>query len=268
MHQRVISFRSFRIMAGTLAALVSLGSAATDKPDRFILVGDSTMASNTGYGDALCARIVHWDTCLNLAKGGRSSSSFRAEGRWDEVEGLLKGGAAYNNTYVLIQFGHNDQPGKPGRSTDLKTEFPVNMARYVDEVKALGGVPVLITPVTRRVFKNGVLENTLVPWADVIRETARNKNVALLDLNADSYAAVQAMGEAEADTMAMGPKPASAGKAAPAGSAASEPQGTAKSAFDYSHMGPKGAKYFAAIVEREMKQAIPRFKFVFRAEAP
>ena len=77
------------------------------------------------------------------------SGSFRAEGRWDEVEGLLRGAAAYRATYVLIQFGHNDQPGKPGRSTDLKTEFPVNMARYAQEVKALGGVPVLVTPLTR-----------------------------------------------------------------------------------------------------------------------
>jgi lysophospholipase L1-like esterase len=34
---------------------------------------------------------------------------------------------------VLIQFGHNDQPGKPERSTDLATEFPVFMRQYVAE---------------------------------------------------------------------------------------------------------------------------------------
>ena len=137
--------------------------APPSKPVRFILVGDSTMASNSGYGDAFCARVNRANTCINLAKGGRSSSSFRAEGRWDEVEGLLRGAAAYRATYVLIQFGHNDQPGKPGRSTDLKTEFPVNMGRYAQEVKALGGVPVLVTPLTRRTFKGSVLENNLQP---------------------------------------------------------------------------------------------------------
>jgi lysophospholipase L1-like esterase len=127
------------------------------------------------------------------------------------VEGLLRGAAAYSATYVLIQFGHNDQPGKPGRSTDLKTEFPVNMARYAQEVKALGGVPVLVTPLTRRTFKDGVLENNLAPWADVIRATAAAQKTPLLDLNAESYAAVQAMGQDEADTLAMVPRPADYG---------------------------------------------------------
>jgi lysophospholipase L1-like esterase len=247
------------------AALLAAGMAcAADKPVRFILVGDSTMASNSGYGDAFCARVNRANTCINLAKGGRSSGSFRAEGRWDEVQGLLKGSAAYRATYVLIQFGHNDQPGKPGRSTDLKTEFPVNMARYVDEVKELKGVPVLVTPLTRRSFKNGVLENTLAPWADVIRATAKEKQVPLLDLNADSHAAVQAMGEAEADTLAVAPKPPAA--PAPASGAAVEPQGAARSAFDYTHVGAKGAKYFAAMVERELKAAVPAVAGEFKPE--
>jgi lysophospholipase L1-like esterase len=258
-----------RFLLGVVAAMFSAGVAhAADKPVRFILVGDSTMASNSGYGDAFCARVNRAHTCINLAKGGRSSSSFRAEGRWDEVQGLLKGGAAYRATYVLIQFGHNDQPGKPGRSTDLKTEFPVNMARYADEVKALGGVPVLVTPLTRRLFRDGVLENTLVPWADVIRATAKERQAALLDLNADSYAAVQAMGEAQADTFAVAPKPAAAPApaAGAAGSNSIEPQGAAKSAFDYTHLGAKGAKYFAAMVERELKAAVPAVAAEFRPE--
>jgi lysophospholipase L1-like esterase len=263
------SFMKQRFLPGAVAALLCAGAVhAADKPVRFILVGDSTMAANSGYGEAFCARVNRADTCINLAKGGRSSKSFRAEGRWDEVQGLLKGGAAYRATYVLIQFGHNDQPGKPGRSTDLKTEFPVNMARYVDEVKALGGVPVLVTPLTRRMFKDGVLENTLAPWADVVRATAKDRQVPLLDLNADSYAAVQAMGEAEADTFAVAPKPAAA--PAPAAGAAdnskTEPQGAAKSAFDYTHLGAKGARYFAAMVERELKAAVPAAAAEFKPE--
>ena len=68
-----------------LAALVLAGHAgAADAPIRVILVGDSTMATKSGYGDALCARFTQDVTCVNLARGGRSSASFRAEGRWDE----------------------------------------------------------------------------------------------------------------------------------------------------------------------------------------
>jgi len=258
---------TYKLLAAAAFALAGMtaAQAADTKPVRFILVGDSTMATASGYGDAFCARVIRADTCINLAKGGRSSGSFRAEGRWDEVQGLLKGGAAYRATYVLIQFGHNDQPGKPGRSTDLKTEFPVNMARYVDEVKALNATPVLVTPLTRRSFKEGKLENNLQPWADVIRAVAKNKQVPLLDLNADSVAAVQAMGPDEADTLAVAPKPVAV--AAPAGAAATvEPQGAAKSAFDYTHVGAKGAAYFARMVEREIKAAIPAIATEFRPE--
>ncbi len=252
----------------SLAAAVALlagGAHAADKPVRFILVGDSTMANTSGYGDAFCARVNRANTCINLAKGGRSSGSFRAEGRWDEVEGLLRGSAAYSATYVLIQFGHNDQPGKPGRSTDLKTEFPVNMARYAQEVKALGGVPVLVTPLTRRTFKDGVLENNLGPWADVIRATAAAQKVPLLDLNAESYAAVQAMGQDEADTLAMAPRPADYGVAPATGKV--EVAGAAKTAFDRTHVGAKGAAYFSRMVMEEIRRAIPAVAGQFKPES-
>lgn len=268
----------FRLFAGAVfalgASIAALSSAqaadqattpaANPKPVRFILVGDSTMANGSGYGDAFCAQVSRGDTCLNLAKGGRSSSSFRAEGRWDEVQGLLNGHAAYRATYVLIQFGHNDQPGKPGRSTDLATEFPVNMARYVQEVKVLGGIPVLVTPLTRRSFVGATLENNLAPWADVIRATAAHEHVALLDLNADSYAAVQAMGQDQADTLAMEPRPANYGVAS---AAKVEVAGAPKSSFDRTHLGIKGATLFAHMVEQEMKRALPETAGQFKPEA-
>ena len=98
-----------------------------------VLVGDSTMAPRTGYGDALCG-LFRWQVdCLNLARGGRSTKSFRADGSWERVTAALADRS--RPAYVLIQFGHNDQPGKPERSTDLEREFPANLARYVDEVR-------------------------------------------------------------------------------------------------------------------------------------
>ena len=257
---------SMSVHAAETAAPTTPAPAPPLKPVRFILVGDSTMANTSGYGDAFCARVNRANTCINLAKGGRSSGSFRAEGRWDEVQGLLRGAAAYRATYVLIQFGHNDQPGKPGRSTDLKTEFPVNMARYAQEVKALGGVPVLVTPLTRRSFTDKVLENNLQPWADVIRATAAAQKAPLLDLNAESYAAVQAMGEDEADTLAMAPRPDKVAEAA-AASGKVEVAGAAKSAFDRTHLGAKGAAYFSHMVMDEVKREIPDIAGQFKPES-
>lgn len=232
---------------------------------RVILVGDSTMATKSGYGDALCARFKPEVDCVNLARGGRSSGSFRAEGLWNRVQELLtqssSGGIA---TYVLIQFGHNDQPGKPGRSTDLVTEFPVNMARYVNEVKQWGGVPVLLTPLTRRSFRDGVLENNLKPWADVIEKVAQQTQAVLLPLNAESHAAVQAMGEAEADTLAVAPPPPKVEANASSDPNKLEPQGSAKSAFDRTHVGVKGAAYFANMVERQLRQHLAVISVFFK----
>jgi lysophospholipase L1-like esterase len=264
---------------GLALALSMLGAgvhAEQAKPVRFILVGDSTMAKTSGYGNAFCERVIVADTCLNLASPGRSSASFRREGRWDEVEGLLRGGSAYRATYVLIQFGHNDQPGKPGHSTDLATEFPANMARYAKDVRALGGVPVLVTPLTRRTFVDGQLDNNLRPWAQAMLKVARQETVPVLDLNADSHAAVEAMGQDEADTLAVVPRPA--GYVAPAvlpggsgyGSASpaqtKRPPGP-KTAFDRTHLGRKGAEFFASMVERELRQALPELGKEFSAES-
>lgn len=236
---------------------------------RVILVGDSTMATKSGYGDALCQRFQPNVDCINLARGGRSSGSFRAEGLWDKVQELLRqADSATTTSYVLIQFGHNDQPGKPGRSTDLVTEFPVNMARYVTEVKALNGIPVLVTPLTRRSFKDGVLENNLKPWADAIEKVALETKTILLPLNAESHAAVQAMGEAEADTLAVAPPPPKVEATAASNItdiAKLEPQGAAKSAFDRTHVGVKGAAFFANMVEQELKQYVPAIRSAFHS---
>jgi lysophospholipase L1-like esterase len=251
------------LASALLLTLPAHAAAAQPEAIRVILVGDSTMATNSGYGDAFCARFTDEVSCINLARGGRSSGSFRAEGRWDEVQTLLRDGAGYRATYVLVQFGHNDQPGKPGRSTDFVTEFPVNMARYAQETRALGGVPVLVTPLTRRSFHGPWLHNDLAPWADATRKAAVREHAVLLDLNADSHAAVQAMGQAEADTLAVAPPPATPA-VLPQDPNKVEPQGAAKSAFDRTHVGAKGAKLFAAMVEREMVRALPETRPYFK----
>ncbi len=247
-------------------------------PIRIILVGDSTMAVHSGWGPGFSADLVPKVTCINLAKGGRSSGSYRAEGSWDKVMEELRRTNDFKITYVLIQFGHNDQPGKPGRSTDLATEFPANMRRYVQEVKAAGAKPVLITPLTRRSFKNGIVKNDLSAWGDATRKVAQEEGVPVLELNADSVAAVQKMGPVEANTLAMAPPPDSIAKTAASGNSAPAPKSApntttnavpsnnvverkgAAAAFDYTHLGPKGSAFFARMVCEELVNAVPELK--------
>jgi hypothetical protein len=123
-------------------------------------------------------------------------------------------------------------------------------------------VPVLVTPLTRRSFKGDYLRDDLAPWAAVTRKIARQEGAVLLDLNADSAAAVQAMGQSGADTLAMAPPPATV--QAPADPNKVEVAGAAKSAFDRTHVGEKGANLFAGMVEREMVQAIPDIAAYFK----
>jgi hypothetical protein len=91
-------------------------------------------------------------------------------------------------------------------------------------------VPVLVTPLTRRSFQAKVLENDLRRGPTSSAPPPPRSKAPLLDLNADSYAAVQAMGEDEADTLAMAPRPDKTAEAALAAGKV-EVAGAAKSAF-------------------------------------
>jgi lysophospholipase L1-like esterase len=249
-----------------MAALATVAFGQT-APVRIILVGDSTMAVKSGYGPGFCAYVTAEVTCVNMAKGGRSTSSYRAEGSWDQLLAELKRGS-FSSNYVLIQFGHNDQPGKPGRSTDLATEFGPNLRRYVEEAKAAGAKPVLVTSLTRRIFRKRTLTDTLQPWADATRKVAEETGVPLLDLHAESMAAVTQMGPAEANTLAMAPAPAEiaadAANSPNAPKAPANPDGERKGEtpplFDYTHLGAKGADYFGRMVARELAAALPELQ--------
>jgi len=251
------------IRARTLSVIVMLAAVAAaaqtaPKKVRIILVGDSTMQPKSGYGPGFCADMTADVECVNAARGGRSSKSYRVEGLWDKIMEQLKQNADYKATYVLIQFGHNDQPGKPERSTDLKTEFPANMKRYVEEVKSADAIPVLVTPLTRRQWnKDGTFNRSLEPWAEATREVAMETNATLLDLFAVSATAVEKMGSEEANTMAQAPPPPmpKEGEGTPA-----PPTDPNAPKFDYTHLGDKGSQYFGRMVADLLVKARPELK--------
>lgn len=237
---------------------------------KVILVGDSTTAVQSGWGGAFCAdHLTSFAACINLARGGRSSFSYRAEGSWNIALAEMKSGG-YAKTWVLIQFGHNDQPGKPGRSTDLKTEFPALIRQYVSEARAAGAIPVLVTPLTRRSFKDGQLDDDLAPWAAATRQLAADMNVPLVDLHARSRVVVEALGPLQAMSLAQVPPPPDVVAAASMGTTisaakapASPPAPTfdqmafAKQAFDYTHLGKTGAEMISGLVSEELSKNVP-----------
>jgi lysophospholipase L1-like esterase len=279
-----------RVAAAAIAAvaLSSAGVAGAQDPapapeqvrpiraTKIVLVGDSTTAVAGGWGPSFCAyHVTSFAACINMARGGRSSGNYRAEGSWKLAMNELAA-PDYVQKYVLIQFGHNDQPGKPGRSTDLATEFPANMKRYVEEARSVGAIPILVTPLTRRQFKDGKLDGDLAPWAEAVRRVAAETGAPLVDLNADSFAAVQAMGPVAAMRFAQAPpspEVLAAGRtgttiasntgvapAPPPAPRAPDALAESRPAFDYTHLGREGADYFAEMVTRGLAKAEPRLR--------
>src|SRR5690606_10198415 len=184
MRQLVAAIMATALAGGAQAQARERTDAEPLAPYKIILVGDSTMAPHSGWGGAFCAKHVKSSVaCLNAGRGGRSTRSYRQEGGWDIAlaEAKIPG---YRATYVLIQFAHNDQSSRPERWTDETTEFPANLKRFVAEVKAAGATPVLVTPLTRREFKDGTLKNSLASWSDQVRRVAGAMKVPLVDLNA------------------------------------------------------------------------------------
>jgi lysophospholipase L1-like esterase len=63
-------------------------TAAARKPGTVVrvdLIGDSTQTDHAGYGRGFCANLTAKVDCVNLAKGGASTKTYREEGLWDHA---------------------------------------------------------------------------------------------------------------------------------------------------------------------------------------
>src|ERR1700712_5994968 len=89
---------------GDPARAFDMATAAQRKPGatvRIDLIGDSTQTNNAGYGRGFCANFTAEVDCVNMARGGASTRTFRELGLWDRA-------LATKPDYMVIQFGHND----------------------------------------------------------------------------------------------------------------------------------------------------------------
>ena len=182
------------VAAAAAIMTIASGLAAAPEPQtpvvRIVLVGDSTVAEDSGWGPGFRRLAASGLEVVNFAANGRSSKSFIDEGLWAKA-------LAARGQYYLIQFGHNDEPGKgPERETDPQTTYRAFMARYVDESRAIAGTPVLVTSLVRRIFgTDGTIKTTQTPYVEVVRALAAEKRVPLVDLHAISLADAEHTGD-------------------------------------------------------------------------
>ena len=201
-------------------------------PVTIVLIGDSTTALQGGWGPGFCADLTKNVTCIDEALNGRSSKSFIDEGAW-------KKSLADHGDYYLMQFGHNDQKPNPDRHTDPETTYADNLRKFIHESEAIGAVPVVLSPLARRTFKDGKPSNPdLQLYANAARRVAAEENVTFIDLLALSTQVLSKMTQEQADEFdAVGhadAKAENAGKAAPA--------------LDRTHLDDKGKAVFGRIV--------------------
>ncbi len=143
---------------------------------KIVLVGDSTVAVQGGWGPGFCSSLVPAVVCIDDALNGRSSKSFIVEGAWQKA-------LAEKGNYYLIQFGHNDMKGKgPERETTPETTFANNLRRYIRDVRAMGAVPVLVTSLSRRTFRDGAVVEDLKDYATATRKVGEEQKVNVIDL--------------------------------------------------------------------------------------
>jgi len=233
---KVILFLAATILSLTLGN-VTAGETTTNQPARLVIIGDSTVCNYPtnevrrgwgmfiqGYFDSNRLQVI------NLALSGRSTKTFIKEGHWEKA---LK----EKPDYVLIQFGHNDShsPDKP-EATDSQTTYREYLRQYIDESRAIGARPVLITPMCRRKFDaEGKINNDLLAYANAMKAVAEEKKVPLVDLNADSVELCNKLGPERSKELA-------------------------NDASDSTHFNAKGAQEMASLVMQKLPEAEPLLK--------
>jgi pectinesterase len=226
---------------GTMVAFIPGSTPAQfSAPVRIVLVGDSTVTDDSGWGTGFRRLVTEGVEVINTAANGRSSKSFIDEDRWTDA--LAKRGQ-----YYLIQFGHNDEPGKgPERETDPKTTYRANMVRYVDDVRAIGAKPILVTSLVRRLYQDdGTIRTTQTAYVEAVRAIAAEKRVPLVDLHAISLADAETAGD---DVWAdLSPR-------------------DDKGQVDRTHLNLKGSEVVGRMVVDELRRVVPELAPLLRPQ--
>ncbi|KAI1403609.1 carbohydrate esterase family 12 protein [Hypoxylon fuscum] len=182
----------------TILSNVAVGHPVTDcssKPPAFFLAGDSTTAVDGGWGDGLLATLRNPAWGVNIGKSGATTSSFAAGGYWGNVTEHLRGYVDKFDCYVTISFGHNDQKSTSGVSFDT---YLANLVKFANEVKALGGTPLLTSSLTRRAFPSGQDHNATDSLHDqrlAAIDAAKATGSTVIDLNDASLKYINAIGK-------------------------------------------------------------------------
>lgn len=116
----------------------------------------------------------------NHAESGLTAGSFLAQNRLDKILAMMKKG-----DYVICEFGHNDQKEKmPGSGAWYN--FSYNLKKYIDNVRAMGGNIIFVTPTQRRRFDDATHSKILETHGDypnAMRAVAKREGVPVIEVH-------------------------------------------------------------------------------------
>jgi len=174
---------------------VRIDPAPADTPTVF-LAGDSTVTDQphepgASWGQMLPRFFKPVVAIANHAESGETLKSFIFGHRLTKLLLQLKAG-----DYLFIQFGHNDEKKQwPQTYVEAHTTYRAYLKAFIAEARLRHATPVLVTSMQRRVFDaQGRIRNTHGDYPAVVREVAREEDVALIDLERMSVAFYEALG--------------------------------------------------------------------------
>lgn len=166
----------------------------------------------------------------NCAMAGRSSKTFREEGRLEDIKGHIAGG-----DYLLIQFGHNDAGAeKPERYVPLE-QFRESLEYYVKAALEHDAMPILLSSIVLCPGQEsesgaaGEISRLLPSYGAVMKKYAQEQNIPYIDMNRFTREYVGKMTEEQASELYLP---------------------------DHVHLVEKGALAYAELAAEELKKLL------------
>lgn len=129
----------------------------------------------------------------NRAIQGNSTRTYWRGGHYNDVKKELTQG-----DYVFIQFGHNDEASCsefPDRCVSVDS-FKIYLNWYIDGIQEKGAIPVLITPMVRSNWANGMVYSDHGAYPDAMKQVGAQRNVPVIDLTQMSINFFDSKGQA------------------------------------------------------------------------
>lgn len=166
----------------------------------------------------------------NCAMAGRSSKSFRVEGRLQDIEKHIQQG-----DYLLIQFGHNDAgKSKPERYVALEN-FRESLANFVNVALKVGAKPILLSSIVlcpgeqTETGEAGEISRLLPEYGKVMEEYAKELNIPYINMNGLTGAYLEKLSREQAEELYLP---------------------------DHVHLVEKGAGVYAGLAAEELRKSL------------